>query len=394
MPNTIQDDTDDLIKDSIDNQDETVDSTSSDIKNMLQLSNIVYPSENIKRCYGKGGFENYFQRVDGVRGKRIQYKTSVSEQILSYDNIHKYAPKIKTILDYIIQSKGIVFVYSQYYYSGIVPLAIALEHIGFNKLDGNLTDKLQVQQLAPLINDKRPNYVILSREKEFSPNNIKEIATAKSIENMRGEKIKVIIVSKIGTEGIDFKRIREIHLLDPWYNLNRAEQIIGRGVRTCSHIDLPKEERNTSIYMHATTMREKEIESVDLRVYRIAENKQHAIRDVETILKENAIDCYFNMPNLSFPKSKLKTSFDIVSSQGIILPKYTIGDTAVNIHTCRVSSVPKIDPSTYSYEIIEDEISMYKKLLSSLYRITYKYSYKEIIKSFELLYFVVLKPNY
>jgi hypothetical protein len=34
------------------------------------------------------------------------------------------------------------------------------------------------------------------------------------------ERYEVIIVSKIGTEGIDFKRIREIHLLEPWFNLN------------------------------------------------------------------------------------------------------------------------------------------------------------------------------
>ena len=50
-----------------------------------------------------------------------------------------------------------------------------------------------------------------------------------------------------GSEGLDFKFIRQVHVLEPWYNMNRIEQIIGRAVRTCSHKDLPFEERNVEI---------------------------------------------------------------------------------------------------------------------------------------------------
>ena len=45
-------------------------------------------------------------------------------------------------------------------------------------------------------------------------------------------------------ECLDLKNIREMHILDPWFHLSRIEQIIGRGIRFCSHIQLPKEERN------------------------------------------------------------------------------------------------------------------------------------------------------
>lgn len=36
---------------------------------------------------------------------------------------------------------------------------------------------------------------------------------------------------KAGAEGLDFKNGRQIHIMEPWYNINGIEQIIGRGVR-------------------------------------------------------------------------------------------------------------------------------------------------------------------
>ena len=56
------------------------------------------------------------------------------------------------------------------------------------------------------------------------------------------KKLKVVLISKAGSEGLDFKCIRQIHILEPWYNTNRIEQIIGRGVRNLSHCLLPFEE--------------------------------------------------------------------------------------------------------------------------------------------------------
>jgi hypothetical protein len=46
------------------------------------------------------------------------------------------------------------------------------------------------------------------------------------------------------------KYIREIHIIDPWKHLNKTEQIIGRGIRFCSHTLLPPEERNKAIHKY------------------------------------------------------------------------------------------------------------------------------------------------
>ena len=64
---------------------------------------------------------------------------------------------------------------------------------------------------------------------------------------MNGENIKVILGNSVTSEGMDFKNIREIHVLDPWYHLYKIEQIIGRGIRYCSHSFHPKNKQNVTV---------------------------------------------------------------------------------------------------------------------------------------------------
>ena len=47
--------------------------------------------------------------------------------MLLKENIGNYSSKIKKILDIIENSTGIVFIYSQFIYGGVLPLALALE---------------------------------------------------------------------------------------------------------------------------------------------------------------------------------------------------------------------------------------------------------------------------
>jgi superfamily II DNA or RNA helicase len=358
-----------------------------DMQNKIQTSNIVYPGNTAAKSYGKVGFFNIFNKNNK---NKFTYKEK--DEILAYDNIATYSPKIRKIIDYILNSTGIVFVYSQYYYSGIMPLAIALEHIGFLKYNtGSITQNITIKNK---FTGKRPAYIILSRDKDISPNNDPEIAMSKSLENKNGDVIKVIIVSKIGTEGIDFKRIREVHILEPWFNLSRIEQIIGRAVRTYSHIDLPPEERNVTIYMHAIYDNNKE--TIDLRMYRIADNKNTRIKKIEKILQENSIDCNLNKDILSFPKNKVNITLDITTSQGKLIKKFQLGDkTNEEIHcldAVKANEVSAVNASTFNRVFIIDDIMIYKKYISKLYLYTKKsYTFEEIYKQLTDLYKLIDK---
>ena len=390
------DDGDDNVLNAVIDENETLETTNTntgvtqtdkvgnDLQTMAQVSNIVYPVSNLndplelKKAYGAHGFNNTFVNV-AKKGIKYRYSTHCLEkygEILSYKHIETYAPKIKRILDYIINSKGIVFIYTNYYPSGILPLAIALEHIGFVKYNSaNLTnDSITVDDKFK--GAKKPSYIILSRDNNLSPNNEKEIEVARSRANSNGDVIKVII-SRI-SEGVDFKRIREVHMLEPWYNLNKCEQIIGRAVRTCSHIDLPKEDRNVTIFFHATTY-DTNIESVDLWTYRVAENKQKRITEVERVIKETSIDCNLNRSSLLYSIKDLNMSIPLHTSQGKRIRSYAVGDRdfsyVCNYAKCELKCTPEIslkhlktiDESTYDSRFIIDDIHLYQRYISELY---------------------------
>jgi superfamily II DNA or RNA helicase len=139
---------------------------------------------------------------------------------------------------------------------------------------------------------KPARYVMITGEKDFSQNNNEDIKYVTNKANANGENVKVILISMAASEGLDFKNIRQIHILEPWYNMNRIEQIIGRGVRNLSHCHLPFEERNVEIYLHGTVLDYDE-EAADVYVYRSAERKAVQIGRVTRVLKEISVDCLF-----------------------------------------------------------------------------------------------------
>jgi len=406
------DDDDDLGKDvdanfNDDDMDDDADdeSMANDLQSVIQISNIVYPIDDmrdpmaLRKTFGKLGFENTFINTakKGVRYRYSNQCLSTYGEILRYDKLAAYAPKIKRIIDYIVKSEGIVFIYSNYYPSGIKPLAIALEHIGFLKYNSNnlMVDDITVENKFSGTS-KRPSYVILSPKSELSPNNDKEIEMIKSKQNANGDIVKVVIASSIATEGIDFKRIREVHILQPWYNLNRSEQVIGRAVRTCSHIDLPKEKRNVTIYFHASTYDAKQ-ESIDLRTYRLAEKKQKKITEVERIIKETSIDCNLNKELLTYDVKRLNMTIPLRTSQGTVIDKYAVGDRdysyVCNYAKCELKCNPDlheqyVDDSTYDTRFIMDDVSLYKRYIGQLYSQDKRkaFTYETVLRKLTTIY--------
>ncbi len=69
-----------------------------------------------------------------------------------------------------------------------------------------------------------------------------------AVSEYNANKIKVLLISKAGGEGLDLKNTTGIILMNPSWNESANKQIIGRGVRLESHHSLPLRSRHVHIY--------------------------------------------------------------------------------------------------------------------------------------------------
>ena len=286
-------------------------------------------SINIRELIGNKGLKRCMKYTVSSK-KNFTYKPEILEKygrIFAPENIQKYSNKIAEICECIKKSKGIVLVYSQFIDGGCIPIALALEEMGFKRF-GNQpsffkSDKKKIQVKSKSGPNQR--YAMITGDVAISPNNLEEIKALTNDDNKYGSKVKVVIISKAAAEGIDLKNIRQVHILEPWYNMMRIEQIIGRGVRNLSHILLPFIERNVQIYLHGTILTEETMEALDLYVYRFAENKAIEIGKISRLLKENSVDCLLNSQQNNFTEENMKQTVKMLLSTGETI-EYKVGD--------------------------------------------------------------------
>ncbi|MCJ7522278.1 MAG: DEAD/DEAH box helicase, partial [Dehalococcoidia bacterium] len=67
-------------------------------------------------------------------------------------------------------------------------------------------------------------------------------------------KIKVLLISGAGSQGLDLKGTKLIQLLEPHWNSARLEQAEGRGIRYKSHDHLPEDERHVLVQRFHSTI--------------------------------------------------------------------------------------------------------------------------------------------
>ena len=315
------------------------------VQRPLEALNMVYPHPSlieyinnpndefdIAACIGKEGLRhimsyeetgnppmrlNFEYRPEFMRAFKLpngETTTKASARIFAPDNIGRYSAKIKNICERVLTSEGIILAYSQYIDGGVVPIALALEELGFTRYSAAgansslfrskpvpsidaITMLPQRQHQAQFPNQPfRPaRYSVITGDPTISPDNLFELKALTSEDNTHGENVKVVIISVAGSEGLDFKNIRQVHILEPWYNMNLLEQIIGRAIRNCSHKRLPFSQRNVELYLYGTQLTNPEIEAIDLYLYRLSEFKSVKIGAVSRVLRTSAVDCLLNI---------------------------------------------------------------------------------------------------
>ena len=100
-------------------------------------------------------------------------------------------------------------------------------------------------------------------------------------------------------EGVSLTAVRQVHIIEPYWNRSRLDQVIGRASRFCSHKDLDDEKRNVKVYIYVATAPNYENdvtvpETIDQYIQQLAVGKDKLIKIFERSIKEAAVDCSLN----------------------------------------------------------------------------------------------------
>lgn len=188
--------------------------------------------------------------------------------------------KMTAILFYMMRSAGPILVYSNYVkMEGLEIFKIYMGCIGFGEYGK--------EQVEPFHSYTEFHGEI---DRETRSANLKDFNQPKNID---GSIIRVILISPAGSEGISLMNVRQVHVMEPYWNEVRIEQLIGRAVRQCSHRMLPMSERKVDIFRYLAIRgdNKKDKETTDQNIYDLAKGKSSLIDTFLSTIKETAVDC-------------------------------------------------------------------------------------------------------
>ena len=283
----------------------------------------------------KNADNNYQTRIQDA----IKYLKDHGDEVFSSESLMTYSPKFLTMIENISSREhlGLHLVYSQFRtLEGIGIFKMVLDYNGYTQFkikkgsDGVWEMNIAEEDLG------KPTYALYTgtetaEEKEiirniynsnWDPNlpitkKLKEIAN----NNHMGEIIKVLMITASGSEGINLRSTRYVHIMEPYWHPTRKEQVIGRARRICSHKALPEEMQDVRVFLYLMTItKEQEAEvSKDMKLhdksklkYNVSEEtdkmehvlvtsdealfeistmKEKVTSNLTRLIKEAAIDC-------------------------------------------------------------------------------------------------------
>jgi SNF2 family DNA or RNA helicase len=137
-----------------------------------------------------------------------------------------YSPKLLNTAKIIRDTPGKALIYSNYLEAGVNPMSELLTAI--NVPHAQFTGKLKDRERKELVS------------------------------NYNKGKLRALIVSSSGGEGLDLKATRQVHILEPHWNEAKIEQVIGRSIRHGSHKTLKPKDREVTVYRYQSLLPKEE----------------------------------------------------------------------------------------------------------------------------------------
>jgi superfamily II DNA or RNA helicase len=302
------------------------------------ISNFAFPEE-FKR-YFPSDMRKLVKEMDDVDGtlnkateskdplaKDEKYEVALNKELtklkesdyLLLDKIYEYSPKFFKILEAINKLEGTALVYSQFRaVEGLGLFCATMDKNDYCEfkikkndnqewdLDMSPSELAKPKYFQFYGNDEKTQVLLKIFNSDIE--NIPPLIRKKldKTDNFSGNWIKVILITQSGSEGISLKNVRQVHIIEPFWNHIRLDQVIGRAVRTCSHVSLPKEQRHVDVYIYYMIFTKQQLKdhftldakdksmTSDEYLYDIAKKKKKIIDDMLLLVKQASVDCALN----------------------------------------------------------------------------------------------------
>ena len=253
-----------------------------------------------------------------------------SGELFVKPQLETMSPKFQAILDRLTTSRGPALVYSNFKtLEGVGLFSVALEaQLGFRKLDIVPTGgswSLSPETLTSTA--ETPRYITYTGDEDRAKRNIllaifngkwgkipAALATqikefVKTDNNRSGSIARVFMITQSGAEGISLANVRQVHIMEPYWNYVRLDQVKGRAIRICSHMDLPPEERTVDVFTYVTKFSDRQIkdrlvdetlinfdggQTTDQNILEICNAKKQLAESIMDTMRTAAVDCELN----------------------------------------------------------------------------------------------------
>lgn len=310
-----------ILLEPVSKKEESVAEAEYEVEQEATATRVLTYQERIKRAMDK---------LDADRDKFLKLDSHILEGRLS-----EYSTKLDHMLRRILSSKGSNLVYSQFKtVEGLGVLGIALKANGFVeiKIEGGdaapyFSEETEASlRKGPTSGEKRfisftgegsrdrRNLILNVFNGNFDklPADMRKVLEESGYtvrKNRYGELCWVIGITGAGAEGISLKCCRSVHIMEPYWNNVRLDQVKGRAIRICSHQDLPFKDRDVEIYTYYTvfstdqknhnkidmTIRTTDNnETSDEKVFNVSIKKDKVNQGLLQLMKEAAVDCGLN----------------------------------------------------------------------------------------------------
>jgi superfamily II DNA or RNA helicase len=360
------------------------------VNNFIEYINKIIEEDKNNNYELKDDIEKWKNKYNSIFKQFLEKEEKKSLLLIE---LYKYSPKFIRIIFNILKSKGTILVYSNYVeMEGLRLFKIYLNIFNFISLDKDKEFKDLISN--PVINDKKKievnkinlDYDKLSKDElrfcEFHGGIDKidrlinkEIFNKK--ENKYGKYCKIILISPAGAEGINLFNVRQVHIIEPYWNEAKIEQVIGRAVRFCHHKDLPMEERKVDIFRYKMVRRDISKKTSDEILENLSRKKNNLLLSFINAVKEVAIDCELfkshNMMNINYkcfnftqeslfdknigPAYNINIEDDMKNNNGL----NSINSKTIRIRVKKIKGVLRITDNTFSndnYYLLDEKTNI------------------------------------